>query len=163
MTEKHVRQRGRPRTEPYFNFQEFQLETEEIKIDWLFRKRILETLQKAQWHKLEKYGTGRMVANKTRMKDGGLLLEKEALMCKDHGTCFTCTVCGKQGYGKDFTINEDHSPPRIRYTLECGHRQELIIHTKAPKVCPKCGGEIQQEQPGSYFCILCDWKIEFGE
>lgn len=172
---KHVRKRGRPRTKPYHEFAEFLMEFEQLKRDYLFRKKIVESMYAAAWKKLEELDNivqvdtpGISTAERTFSLEGvdprftsNKNVVRKGPRYKYHGDCFKCTTCGKESPGTDFTIDEDHDPPRIRFTLECGHRQELIIRTKPPSKCPKCDGEIQKDEEG-FFCILCNWK-EFGE
>lgn len=153
--DKHVRVRGRPRTNPYFDIAEFAMEFEELKKDFLFRRKILATLIGVLWQNREELDNTVFVD-----KPGQLfsMVQRSGPRYKYHGNGFRCSKCGKISAGKDFTVDEDHKPPRVRFTLDCGHRQEVVIETSRPTACPKCGGELQQGGDGLLFCVACDWK-----
>jgi len=148
MSEKHIRKRGRPRTEEYHDLEEYFNETVELERDVRFRKKVAEALLSRGWQKLEETDLGR------HTKEG----YRPNIKTEFRGSYFRCTVCSKESVGKvEFTIDENHEPPRIRFTLECGHRQETPIEKPRPNKCPKCNGEVQEDAEG-LFCILCSWK-----
>lgn len=164
--EKRFRERGRPRTKPYYDIGDFLSESEEIKKDWLFRKIIIETLEKRRWRQLEEIDnivyvdTPGVSPDPNRDPDLIKPIIRAGPRWKFQGETFRCATCQKTSRGSDFTIDEDHDPPRIRWTLECGHRQETEIITHRPHECPACGGEIQPDVEGLLFCLLCTWKEE---
>jgi hypothetical protein len=149
-SEKHIRTRGRPRVNPYINIADFLTEFEELKKDYLFRKVITATLLQCEWKILEGSESGQ------ETKDG----YKGFPYQKFRGSGIKCSKCNQISNVKEFTIDEGHKPPRIRFTLECGHRHDIIVFTSCPVKCPNCGGEVILGDDGLHFCVLCKWKEE---
>jgi hypothetical protein len=155
----YINQRGRPRTKPYLRFDDFLRQFEKLKKDYLFRREIVKTIYRAAWRNLEERDN---IVYVDAPGVAGSKIKRLGKRWKDHGEVFICKVCGTPGRGKDFTIDLDHKPPRIRFTLECGHRQELIIWISRPDKCPKCGARVLSDEEG-YFFVQCSWRHDFGE
>jgi rubrerythrin len=147
--------RGRPRKHDYTRVSTFLANFERQKAEYEEAKRIAMAIHKATQCKLEASGSGVYRGQ----LDGP---DKEGVAIKDKGEFLVCTTCGIHDVNPEFCYDPDHTPPRVRVKLSCGHLLDLkVVPDKPPKKCPKCGGEVQHDTD-DYFCVLCSWKASRG-
>lgn len=143
--------RGRPPKKRYFRIDEYLMETEKIKREYinlrnyyLMRRVVAEALLRAE-HKILKHRENATIFT---------------------GTAFMCPKCKTRDRGERFTLDLDHIPPRLRIPLKCGHRLELYLR------CPLCGKRISidkvwNERSARYdhdvFCVSCGWSFRISE
>ena len=151
-------QKGRPKTRNYTDVAEFLWEFERLKLKYLIDQAVVDTLLTSTYTKINPYDTGLTFTSG--------LEEQPVIKKKRHNVGLICSLCGFIDSAKvALNVDLDHDPPRIRYTLHCGHRNERIVHNLwNPKQCPKCGGAIQRDEDEFLFCVKCGWKQgDFGE
>ena len=109
--------RGRTRTKKYRSIEEFLMDFEKEKRHYLAHREIVKTLLGHTWKKLEQADEGRHIR-------GGY---KPIIKTKYHGDAFRCPQCGQLDHGKEFVLDLEHDPPRLRVTLSCGHRIDFRL------------------------------------
>lgn len=143
--------RGRPPKKRYFRIDEYLIETERVKREFL---------------NLRNYYLMRRVVAATLLHAGRKILKVREGQTVFTGTSFRCPRCGRMDRGEKFTVDFDHVPPRLRVPLKCGHRLELLLR------CPLCGEKISSEKVWNerkarydhdIFCVTCGWNFHLHE